>query len=95
VPSKVRVFFIELGDDVRGFGATQIKAGRNFTRLEIGQHIDGNGMMENTWTLDLGPSGPWLREATFHGRKMPTVTYRYDRAGHIISTKKVPYTYTQ
>lgn len=89
-PRKVRVFFIEAGDQVRHFAANATKTGANFTRIEAGQDIDGNGMMGNSWILDLMPSGPWLREATFSARKEPTITYRYNRAGRIISKKKVP-----
>jgi hypothetical protein len=85
-PKMVKVFFVEQGDAVRSFGASSDSSKEHPNRIKIGQQIDGNGMMENTCTVELTDAGPWVVEAVFGARKSPTwltATTRQERSSRL------------
>jgi hypothetical protein len=85
---KVRVFFVEAGDEIRDFGAEPVSSGEGSPGIVASQDIDGNGVESDTWTLKFEKTGPWLVESEGHGRKEPLMTFHYNKAGKVIKVER-------
>ena len=86
-PKKVRVFFVEMGDGIRDFGADPVSTGEGSPGIEAAQDIDGNGVEGDKWTLKFEKTGPWLVESGGSGRKEPVMTFHYNKAGKVIKVE--------